>query len=231
MFRAEGDPEAIHGGPHHGLGLSGQQFDLAGGTTSAVVELVEQLGSDRHWFREPYGDGAAGGSSRDGMAIEYLTDLFVAVQAVDQCDGRGSSGSPATAGPDRYAVGVRGPQDHVAVGVQLGSDILDAPFGFDVEFTGSLDRSLGAGRPAPRGGEAAVMGGNRTAPQLGPDLAGRHSQFFCDHSARPAVVLVVPHGQLGLVWRQRLHRAAAVGTGGSNRGRLAGRVDAHSLAT
>ena len=91
----------MHAGADHDLGLSGEQLDLVAGAAGAVVQLIEQLCSQWYRFGEPHGDVAAGGPPRHGMPIQHLTDLLVAVQAVDQRDGRGNGGA-AAALPDRH---------------------------------------------------------------------------------------------------------------------------------
>src|SRR6476469_8227558 len=73
MFRAQRDPETMHGGPDHDLGLPGEQLDLAAGAAGAVVQLVERLRGQRYRVREPDGDVAAGGPPRHGIPIQHLT--------------------------------------------------------------------------------------------------------------------------------------------------------------
>ena len=104
VFRTERDPETTHTGPDHDLRLPGEQLDLAAGAADAVVQLVQQSRSQRHRVREPHGDVTASGPPGHGMPIQYLTDLFVPVQAVDQRDGRGDGGAAAAALPDRHSV-------------------------------------------------------------------------------------------------------------------------------
>src|SRR6478609_10115089 len=110
MFRAQRDPETMHGGPDHDLGLPGEQLDLAAGAAGAVVQLVEQLRSQWYRVREPDGDVAARWAPRHRMPIQYLADLFVPVEAVDQRDGCGDGGAAAAALSDRHSMDMPGSQ-------------------------------------------------------------------------------------------------------------------------